>query len=125
MACGTTYPCPFCVARKGSLDKLGDPRSWSDIITMCDRWMTEGGEDEDTRKDFFCCHNQPLIGPTTDTMVSKSVVPPPLHIELGLNKQLKFLFKRWEGMASWMKSINVDHVAYNGGNELGKFCESL
>ena len=47
--------------------------------------------------------------------------PPPLHLELLLNNQLKNLYDRWEGMAAWMKSIRVDHVRYNGGKELGKF----
>ena len=120
MACGSTYPCPLCVARKGLLDKVGDPRLWSEIIQYCERWLTEGGEEEDTRKDYFCCHHQPAIGPTTATPVSRMVVPPPLHMELLLNVQLKNLYLRWQGMGQWMKSIRVNHVAYHGGNELGK-----
>ena len=120
MACGSTYPCPLCVAKKNLLDKIGDPRLWSDIIQYCERWLTEGGEEEDTRKDYFCCHHQPCLGPTTATEVSQMVVPPPLHMELLLNVQLKNLYHRWNGMALWLKSIKVNHVAYHGGNELGK-----
>ena len=121
MTCGSTYPCPLCYARKGLLRDVGDPRHWSEIISLCEQWMTEGGELEATRKNYKCCHAMPTLGPSTDTKVSICVVPPPLHMELCLNTQLKKLYNLWEGMADWMKSIHVDHVRYHGGKELGKF----
>ena len=120
MANGSTYPCPLCTARKGLLTKVGDPRIWSEIIELCEKWLTEGNEEEDTRKEYFCCHHVPCLGPTTATRVSLKIVPPPLHMELGLNVQLENLYKRWDGMAQWMKAIRVNHVAYHGGYELGK-----
>ena len=39
MACGSTYPCPLCYAKKGLLRDIGDPRLWSEIISLCEQWM--------------------------------------------------------------------------------------
>ena len=77
MTCGSTYPCPLCYAKKGLLREIGDPRLWSEIISLCEQWMMEGGEREGTRKDFMCCHHMPTLGPSTATKVSNFVVPPP------------------------------------------------
>ena len=120
MTCSSTYPCPLCRARKGILDQVGDPRTWAEIISFCEAWLNEGGEDPDRRKEYGCCHNMPIIGPTTPTPVSSKVVPPPLHIELSMNRPLKKLSEMWEELHLWLKSINVEEFPYHGGGELGK-----
>ena len=55
---------------------IGDPRLWSEIISLCEQWMTEGGELECTKKDYKCCHHMPTLGPSTATKVSEFLVPP-------------------------------------------------
>ena len=120
MTCSSTYPCPVCLAKKGLLEQTGDQRTWEQIIMFCHRWRTETDENEQQRKDYFCCHNMPIIGGTENTSVLDKIVPPPLHITLGLNKPLKTLYKMWPGLADWFKSINVDHCAYHGGKDFGK-----
>ena len=119
MACSSTFPCPLCRARSGLLDQVGDPRTWAEIISFCEAWLSDG-EDPDRRKLFGCCHKMPIIGPTSPTPVSNKVVPPPLHIELSMNKPLKRLMELWDELHLWLKSINVEEFPYHGGNELGK-----
>ena len=118
MACSSTFPCPLCRARSGLLDQVGDPRTWAEIISFCEAWLSDG-EDPDRRKLFGCCHKMPIIGPTSPTPVSNKVVPPPLHIELSMNKPLKRLMELWDELHLWLKSINVEEFPYHGGNELG------
>ena len=125
MACSSTFPCPLCLARQGILDQVGDPRTWAQIIAFCEAWLIEGGDDPDRRKEFGCCHNMPIIGPATPTPVSSKIVPPPLHLELSMNKPLKKLSKMWGELHLWLKSINVEEFPYHGGNELGKTSYSL
>ena len=119
MTCSSTYPCPLCLARKGLLGQTGDARTWEEVITLCEQWRLETGEDPDERKNYGCCHNVPLLGPTSNTRIIEKVVPPPLHITLGLNNPLRILAEKWGGLGDWLKSIHVDYIAYHGGKDLG------
>ena len=113
MNCSSTYPCPLCLARKGLLGQTGDERTWEEVITMCERWRLETGEDPAERKNYGCCHNVPLLGPTTNTSIIEKVVPPPLHITIGLNNPLKILSMKWDGLSDCFKSIHIDYCAYH------------
>ena len=52
MANVSTYQCPLCYAKQGFLDKVGDKRLRLEIITLCERWLTEGGNEENKKISF-------------------------------------------------------------------------
>ena len=126
------YPCLYCTKYKdknGNWVGDGKLRTWLSIKQNKHDWETIGKAKKSTRKNFFNCVNEPLIGDGTDTPILDTVAPPPLHLKLALNSILEALLEVWPELELWMEMIHIAYAPYFGtvleGNESEKFLRKL
>ena len=130
MSNASCYPCPFCLGFRLTYEGEDTLRTFWHIVHYGDQWTALAEGDRNEGKHYYCCVGRPLIGDGEDIPVLYVVVPPALHLKLGLNTVLKNLRLLWDDMEQWMRSnLQLDFKPYHGttleGGDCSHFLDNL
>ena len=124
-----TYPCYGCTFNQYSPDAQTKPRT---IKSIHDNFKMYSNAGENAQhKDYFSCVAEPIPAFTSmfppETPTTSFVVPPALHILLGI---LNWLFHHIVGVTEmareWPKRLHLKPSGYHGGKDYnGNACRTL
>ena len=72
------FPCTWCYAEKGKLEKCGEDRTIGNSLSNYQNWLNTGAIKKDAKK-FKNCVNPPLFNGPQDKKILTIITPPQLH----------------------------------------------
>lgn len=120
------FPCTFCEASKNSLSEPGKLRTFGSIRKHNTNWK-ETGANQKQLKNFFSCAYLPILKEPDDELVINIIVPPELHLMLGVvNKLYELLLQVFpEAAIEWAKQCSVEKNSNFASGFNGNNCKTL
>ena len=122
----SSYPCILCTWRIGTQQAEGPwpLRTWEGNREQHLKWVSLGKKETDLQK-YQSMKNMPVLKLASGP-ISKNVVPPGLHLMLGLSTKIwAALVKECPAAEEWLKSVNVVRQKQRGGQFDGNSCRRI
>ena len=118
------HPCCFCEVAKESLHQDAAPRTLGSLRKNFEAYKSSG---KPLAADFQNCIHEPIFSGSDETEILDVLVPPELHLLLGIVNHLFQGMKRiWNAASTWPQKLHISTSPYHGSENFnGPACHKL